>query len=37
MEDTIKEREIQISGGEDCRYRVWDTYGRQLFSSGQHD
>lgn len=22
-----------VSGGEDCRYRVWDTYGRQLFVS----
>ena len=26
-----------ISGGEDCRYRVWDSFGRQLFSAGQHD
>ena len=24
-------------GGEDCRYRVWDTFGRQLFNSSQHD
>ena len=22
-----------VSGGEDCTYRVWDAYGRQLFSS----
>ena len=22
-----------VSGGEDCRYRVWDQYGRLLFSS----
>jgi len=22
-----------VSGGEDCRYRVWDCYGRQLYSS----
>ncbi|XP_014664680.1 PREDICTED: intraflagellar transport protein 80 homolog [Priapulus caudatus] len=22
-----------LSGGEDCRYRVWDSYGRQLYSS----
>jgi intraflagellar transport protein 80 len=22
-----------VSGGEDCRYRVWDAFGRQLFSS----
>ena len=20
-----------ISGGEDCRYKVWDSYGRLLF------
>ena len=26
-----------VSGSEDCRYRVWDQYGRQLYSSGQHD
>ena len=26
-----------VSGGEDCRYRVWDTYGRQLYSSALHD
>lgn len=26
-----------VSGGEDCRYRVWDTFGRQLFNSGGHD
>jgi intraflagellar transport protein 80 len=23
-----------VSGGEDCRYKVWDHFGRQLFSSG---
>ena len=22
-----------VSGGEDCKYRVWDCYGRQLYSS----
>ena len=22
-----------VSGGEDCTYRVWDSYGRQLFAS----
>jgi intraflagellar transport protein 80 len=22
-----------VSGGEDCKYKVWDTYGRQLYSS----
>ncbi|ESP00252.1 hypothetical protein LOTGIDRAFT_225973 [Lottia gigantea] len=26
-----------ISGGEDCKYKVWDMYGRMLFSSGTHD
>ncbi|XP_069692430.1 intraflagellar transport protein 80 homolog isoform X3 [Periplaneta americana] len=26
-----------VSGGEDCRYKVWDTYGRQLYSSIPHD
>ncbi|XP_040569650.2 intraflagellar transport protein 80 homolog [Lepeophtheirus salmonis] len=26
-----------ISGAEDCRYKVWDQYGRQLYSSSQHD
>lgn len=24
-------------GSEDCRYRVWDAFGRQLYNSGQHD
>ncbi|KAJ8980063.1 hypothetical protein NQ317_012903 [Molorchus minor] len=26
-----------VSGGEDCKYRVWDSQGRQLFSSVLHD
>lgn len=26
-----------VSGGEDCRYRVWDAYGRQLFASAPFD
>ena len=26
-----------ISGGEDCKYKVWDVYGRPLFSSMSHD
>ncbi|TPX52368.1 hypothetical protein CcCBS67573_g09888 [Chytriomyces confervae] len=26
-----------ISGGEDCRYKVWDSYGRQIYSSAPHD
>lgn len=25
-----------LSGGEDTRYRVWDNFGRQLYSSSQH-
>ena len=24
-------------GSEDCRYRVWDAFGRQMYNSGQHD
>ena len=24
---------LVVSGGEDCKYRVWDCYGRQLYSS----
>jgi len=26
-----------VSGGEDCKYRVWDSYGRQLFTSSAYD
>lgn len=26
-----------LSGGEDCRYKVWDTYGRIMYSSAAHD
>ncbi|KAJ1558254.1 Intraflagellar transport protein 80, partial [Nowakowskiella sp. JEL0078] len=26
-----------ISGGEDKRYKIWDSFGRQLFSSSPHD
>ncbi|KAJ8310611.1 hypothetical protein KUTeg_012476 [Tegillarca granosa] len=28
-----------LSGGEDCRYKVWDTFGRLMYSSGSaaHD
>ncbi|PIK37913.1 putative intraflagellar transport protein [Apostichopus japonicus] len=26
-----------ISGGEDCKYRIWDSYGRQVYSSHPHD
>lgn len=29
--------ELLVSGGEDCRYRVWDSNGRQMFSSMLHD
>lgn len=26
-----------VSGGEDCKYRVWDAYGRQLYTSAAYD
>ena len=26
-----------VSGGEDCRYRVWDAFGRQLFQSQPYE
>ena len=26
-----------VTGREECRYRVWDMFGRQLYSSGLHD
>ncbi|XP_060517914.1 intraflagellar transport protein 80 homolog [Cylas formicarius] len=29
--------DIIVSGGEDCRYRVWDSLGRPVFSSSLHD
>ncbi|KAI4465027.1 outer segment 5 [Holotrichia oblita] len=29
--------ELIVSGGEECRYRVWDSHGRQLYSSSLHD
>lgn len=29
--------DLLVSGGEDCKYRVWDSAGRQMFSSGPHD
>lgn len=29
--------ELLVSGGEDCRYRVWDGQGRQVYSSNLHD
>ena len=25
-----------VSGGEDCRYKVWDSFGRQLYQSQPH-
>jgi intraflagellar transport protein 80 len=28
---------LVVSCGEDRRYKVWDTYGRQLFSSGVNE
>ncbi|XP_076269721.1 intraflagellar transport protein Oseg5 [Rhynchophorus ferrugineus] len=29
--------DILVSGGEDCKYRVWDNQGRPMFSSAHHD
>uniref|UniRef100_A0A673GGL4 Uncharacterized protein n=1 Tax=Sinocyclocheilus rhinocerous TaxID=307959 RepID=A0A673GGL4_9TELE len=29
--------DLILSGGEDCKYKVWDSYGRLLFSSSAHD
>lgn len=29
--------ELLVSGGEDCKYRVWDSAGKQMFSSVLHD
>ncbi|XP_023311105.1 intraflagellar transport protein 80 homolog [Anoplophora glabripennis] len=29
--------DLIVSGGEDCKYRVWDCHGRQMFSSTLHD
>ncbi|XP_041351349.1 intraflagellar transport protein 80 homolog [Gigantopelta aegis] len=26
-----------LSGGEDCKYKIWDTYGRLMYSSAAHD
>ncbi|KAL3846590.1 hypothetical protein ACJMK2_017565 [Sinanodonta woodiana] len=26
-----------LSGGEDCKYKVWDTYSRLMYSSSAHD
>ncbi|KAK0404495.1 hypothetical protein QR680_017478 [Steinernema hermaphroditum] len=28
---------LVVSGGEDCRYKVWDSLGRPLFTSGPHE
>ncbi|XP_007886712.1 intraflagellar transport protein 80 homolog [Callorhinchus milii] len=29
--------DLILSGGEDCKYKVWDSYGRLLYSSQVHD
>ncbi|CAL8349405.1 unnamed protein product [Arctogadus glacialis] len=29
--------ELILSGGEDCKYKVWDSYGRLLYSSSPQD
>lgn len=28
---------LVISGGEDCKYKIWDTFGRNLFSSTPYE
>ncbi|XP_057652979.1 intraflagellar transport protein 80 homolog [Diorhabda carinulata] len=28
--------ELIVTGGEDCKYRIWDSQGRPIFSSGFH-
>ncbi|KAL0273596.1 UNVERIFIED_CONTAM: hypothetical protein PYX00_006229 [Menopon gallinae] len=32
-----KSNNLIISGGEDCKYKVWDTFGRQLYCSSPVD
>ncbi|XP_015262731.1 PREDICTED: intraflagellar transport protein 80 homolog [Gekko japonicus] len=29
--------DLILSGGEDCKYKVWDSYGRLLYSSQSHE
>ncbi|XP_078065148.1 intraflagellar transport protein 80 homolog isoform X3 [Mustelus asterias] len=29
--------DLILSGGEDCKYKVWDSYGRLLYSAQMHD
>ncbi|XP_038671101.1 intraflagellar transport protein 80 homolog isoform X3 [Scyliorhinus canicula] len=29
--------DLILSGGEDCKYKVWDSYGRLLYSAQAHD
>ncbi|XP_069752879.1 intraflagellar transport protein 80 homolog isoform X2 [Narcine bancroftii] len=29
--------DLILSGGEDCKYKVWDSYGRLLYSAQTHD
>ncbi|KAJ8388659.1 hypothetical protein AAFF_G00130680 [Aldrovandia affinis] len=29
--------DLILSGGEDCKYKVWDSYGRLLYTSSSHD
>uniref|UniRef100_A0A8R1TQ96 Intraflagellar transport protein 80 homolog n=1 Tax=Onchocerca volvulus TaxID=6282 RepID=A0A8R1TQ96_ONCVO len=28
---------LLVSGGEDCKYKIWDEYGRPMYSSSPHD
>lgn len=29
--------DLIVSGGEDCKYRVWDHFGRPVYSSNTHN
>ncbi|KAK7882659.1 hypothetical protein WMY93_028833 [Mugilogobius chulae] len=29
--------DLIVSGGEDCKYKVWDSFGRLLYTSSSHD
>lgn len=31
-----KSNDLIITGGEDCKYRIWDAFGRPIYSSDTH-
>lgn len=33
--DWHQSHNLILTGGEDCRYKVWDSFGRCLFASGE--